>query len=73
MGDITGVPFTCIQVASYKDIARGIREKVPACVEQQARAEASFGATFIRLPGGRYVVCLSPEQWAELAREAVAA
>jgi hypothetical protein len=73
MGDIDGVPYTVIQVAAYKDLARGIREKLPACVEQQQRAEATFGATFLRLPGGRYVVCLTPEQWATLAREAVAA
>ena len=70
MGDIDGVPYTVVQVASYKDLARGIREKVPACVEQQTRAGATFGATFLRLQGGRYVVCLSPEQWATYAREA---
>ncbi len=70
MGDITGVPDTVIQVASYKDIATAIREKVPACEAQQARAGATFGATFLRRPGGSYVVVLSVEQWACLWREA---
>lgn len=70
IGDIDGVPNTVIQVASYTDIARAIREKVPACEEQQARAGATFGATFVRRPGGRYAVVLSPEQWATYVREA---
>lgn len=70
IGDIDGIPDTCIQVANYKDIARAIREKVPACSVQQARAGATFGATFVRLPGGRYVVVQTPEQWATMHREA---
>lgn len=70
MGDIDGVPDTVIQVANYKSVARAITEKVPGCVAQQARAGATFGATFIRLPRGRYVVALTPEQFAALWREA---
>jgi hypothetical protein len=70
MGDIDGVPYTVVQVAAYKDLARGIREKVPGCVEQQERAGATFGATFLRLRGGKYVVVLTPEQWGTYAREA---
>lgn len=72
VGDIDGVPDTVIQVASYADVSRALREKVPGCVEQQARAGATFGATFIRRPGGRYIVVLSPEQWATYHREATA-
>lgn len=71
MGDIDGVPNTVIQVASYSDIARAIREKVPECEAQQERAGATFGATFVRRPGGKYVVVLSPEQWATCLREAM--
>ena len=70
MGDIDGVPDTVIQVVSYRDVARAIREKVPECELQQARAGATFGATFVRRPGGSYVVVLSPEQFAALWREA---
>ncbi len=70
MGDIDGVPDTVIQCVSYADIGRAIREKLPECEAQQARAGATFGATFVRRPGGRYVVVLSPEQWATYVREA---
>jgi hypothetical protein len=65
MGDIDGVPDTCIAVANYKDIARALREKVDPCVTQQERAGATFGATFIRRPnpGGRYLVVQTPTQW----------
>jgi hypothetical protein len=70
MGDIDGVPNTCIQVAAYSDIARAIREKVPACELQQERMGCDFGATFVRRPGGRYAVVMTPEQFAALWREA---
>lgn len=70
MGDISGIPSTCIQVASYTDIARAIREKLPELERQQDRAGATFGALFVRRPGGRYVVVLTPEQWSCYWREA---
>jgi hypothetical protein len=66
MGDLDGVPDTCIAVANYKDIARALREKVDPCVTQQERAGATFGATFIRRPGGRYLVVQTPTQWSQL-------
>lgn len=71
MGDIDGVPDTCIQVANYTDLTRALREKVPACVTQQDRMGATFGATFLRRRGGAYVVVLTPEQWATYVREAL--
>lgn len=70
IGDIHGLPDTVIQVANYTDLARASREKVPACEAQQLRAGATFGATFLRRPGKRYVVVLSPDQWATYYREA---
>lgn len=70
MGDIEGVPDTCIQVASYTDIARAIREKLPECEAQRERAGCTFAATFVRRPGGKYVVVMSPEMWATYVREA---
>ena len=72
IGDIAGVPDTIVQVANYRDIARAIREKLPQSEEQRARAGVAHAATFVRRPGGGYVVCLTPEQWATLWREAVA-
>ena len=70
MGDIDGVPDTVIQVADWTDLARAVREKVPACEVQQARAGATHGATFLRRRGGEYVVVLSVPQWCALWREA---
>jgi hypothetical protein len=72
VGDISGVPSTVVQVASYADLVRAVREKVPKCVEQQERAQATFGATFVRRHGGSYLVVLTPDQWATYAREAAA-
>lgn len=70
MGDIDNVPDTCIQVAAWDDLARAVREKLPATVVQQERAGATFGALWCRRPGGRYVVVMTPEQWATYWREA---
>lgn len=72
VGDIHGVPQTVIQVASYSDPARAIREKLPEAERQRGVAGVPFAATFVRRPGGRYVVCLTPEQWAAMWREATA-
>ena len=69
-GDIDGIPDTVIQVASYRDINEAVRRKVAACPTQQANAGASFGACFIRRTGGSYVVVMTPEQFAQLWREA---
>lgn len=71
MGDIDGVPDTVIQVVNYTDIARAIREKLPVSETQRVRANATFAATFVRRPGGKYVVVLTPEQWATYVREAM--
>jgi hypothetical protein len=71
MGDIDGVPDTCVQVVAYKDIARAIREKLPASEAQRERAGCAFAATFVRRPGGAYAVVMTPEQWATLWREAL--
>lgn len=72
VGDIDGVPDTAIQVVAYQDVVRAISEKLPECEQQQARAGATFGATFVRRRGGRYVVVLTPEQWATYVRESAA-
>lgn len=72
IGDIHGVPNTVIEVANYRNMAEAIRRKVPECETQQARAGATFGATFLRQHGGKYVVVMSPEQFATFWREATA-
>ena len=69
-GDIDGVPSTVISVANYADIARAIREKLGDVDVQRQRAGALFAAMFVRRRGGGYVVCMTPEQFATLWREA---
>jgi hypothetical protein len=77
IGDMWGIPRTCIQVADRpSDTLRAVREKPLECDGQFARARAAdpsidFAATFIRLRGGEYRVVLTPEQWAAMWREAV--
>src|SRR5690606_30462928 len=72
MGDIAGVPMTCIQVANYQDVARAVRHKPLEAEEQRGRKNVAFAATFVRLRGGDYRVVLTPEQWAAMWREATA-
>jgi hypothetical protein len=69
MGDIDGVPDTVVQVANHGRIADAVRDKPLECEMQQLQARATFGATFIRLNGGKYRVVLTPEQWATYVRE----
>lgn len=70
MGDITGVPDTVIQVANYASLTDAMRLKVDECPAQQERAGATFGACFLRRRGGKYVVAMTPEQFATFWREA---
>jgi hypothetical protein len=70
MGDIDGVPDTCIQVVDYQDLARAVREKLPETERQRERMGATFAATFVKRRGG-FIVVLTPEQWATYAREAM--
>lgn len=71
-GDISGMPDLCVQVVNYKDVSRAVREKLPEAERQRVNAECAFAATFVRLPGGRYFVAMTPEQWAIMYREATA-
>jgi hypothetical protein len=74
VGDIDGVPDTCVSVMNWtgKDLAYGLRVKPAECEEQRERRGCDFAATFVRLRGGEYRVVLTPEQWAMYWREAVA-
>lgn len=70
VGDLHGLLDTVIEVKSYADIGRAVREGLDELLKEQANAGATYGACFVRRPGGRYVVCLTPEAWADLWREA---
>ena len=71
VGDIDGVPETCISVGNIARIAEAVREKPLECAVQQERAGALFGATFLRLRGGEYRVVLTVDQWAAYVRESL--
>jgi hypothetical protein len=71
IGDLVGLPDTCLQVAAWSDLDRAVREKLPELEQQQARSGSTFAAMFCRRRGGRYVVCMTPEQFACLLREAL--
>jgi Holliday junction resolvase len=70
IGDIDGVPSTCVSVTNRKDVAWAVRHKPIECEEQRKRRNSTFAATFVRLRGGEYRVVLTPEQFATLWREA---
>lgn len=73
VGDIHGVPNTVISVTSRRkdeSIASALRNKPKECETQRMNANADFAATFIRMNGGEWRVCLTVEQFATLWREA---
>jgi hypothetical protein len=70
IGDIHGVPDTTIQVANLANVGTALREKPRECETQQARANNTFGATFLRLRGGEFRVVMTPDQFFALWREA---
>ena len=72
IGDLSGVLDATIEVKNYADIGRAVREGLDELLKEQANAGTTYGACFIRRPGGRYFVCLTPEQWADLYRDATA-
>lgn len=72
VGDLSGLPRTAIEVKNHVDVLRAIREGLAESVAQQQRAGADFGALFVRKRGGEYIVVLTPEQFADLWREATA-
>lgn len=70
-GDLDGVTDTTVQVANWSNVGAAVSQKPGECAVQQERAGTTFGATFVRIRGGRWVVALTPEQWATYHREAV--
>lgn len=72
VGDLSGLFDTTIEIKNYADIGRAVREGLDELVKEQVNAGTTYAACFIRRPGGRYLVCLTPEQWATLWREATA-
>lgn len=73
MGDVDNVPATVVQVASWKEALRAVREKPVEAEAQRGRAGATFACTWVRLRGGVWRVVLTPEQWAMYTRESFSA
>ena len=71
MGDMTGVPYTAIQVVNWRDVAAAVRAKPLEAERQRENARVPFAATFVRLRGGDYRVVMTPEQWFAMYREAL--
>jgi Holliday junction resolvase len=71
IGDMTGVPYTAIQVVNWKDVAAAVRCKPLEVEQQRENGRQQFAATFVRLRGGDYRVVQTPEQWFALYREAL--
>jgi hypothetical protein len=69
-GDLHGVPDTTVQVKSYSDCLRAIREGLPELRAQQANAGTPFGALLVRRRGGHWTAVMDLDQLAALLREA---
>lgn len=72
VGDLEGVPETCVQIKSYADITRGLREGLAELPAQTAEAGATYGVLFLKRRGPNWAVCMSPETFFALLREATA-
>lgn len=71
-GDIDGIVDLVVEVKSYVDIGRAVRDALAELPAEVANAGALYGVAFIRRPGGRYFVAMTPETFATLYREATA-
>ena len=69
-GDLCGVPSTTLQVKSYGDCQRAIREGLGDLARQQANSGDPFGAVLVRRRGGHWIAVLTLEGLATLLREA---
>lgn len=71
-GDIDGLRDTTVEVKSFRDVTRAIREGLDDLEREQANAGTSHGVLFVRRPGGRWIAVQSVESWCGDYRERVA-
>ena len=71
MGDMTGVPYTAIQVVNWRDVAAAVRSKPIEAERQRENAGVPFAVTFVRLRGGEYRCVQTFPQWATMYRESL--
>lgn len=70
-GDLDGIPDTVVQVVNRRDLWAALRLKPPASERQQANAGATFGASAVRMVGGKWLFVLTPSQFATYVRESL--
>lgn len=68
-GDMEGLANVTIEVKSYADVARAVRDGLDDATREQTNAATPFGVAFIRRPGGRWFAALTIEQWCAMYRE----
>jgi hypothetical protein len=71
-GDLEGLPDFTIEVKNYANVTTGVAAGLADSTREQANAGTTHGAAMIRRPGGRWFVALTVDQFATLAREAIA-
>ena len=73
VGDMDGVPHTCIQVTAIADLVTAIRIKLPAVEQQRKNRRVPFAAVLIRRRRSKtpWLFVLSPEMYAKLWKYAV--
>ena len=68
-GDLDGIPDWTIQVASWTDALRAIREKPHGAEQQRINAGTTHAVTLVKLRGGEWRAVLTLEQLATTIRE----
>lgn len=70
-GDLDGVPDHAIQVCSWADLSRALRQK-PRDAELQAAARGCrYSTAMIKLPRAGWRMCQTPMAWADLTLAAL--
>ena len=68
---MVGVPNTVVSVVNWRNVTAAVRAKPVEAERQRLEAGEAFAATFVRLKGGDYRVCMTVEQWCAMYREAM--
>lgn len=64
-GDLDGLDWT-LQVKSYRDVARAIRDGLDELDEQQLNAGTRYAAVMVRRSGGRWIAVLDLARFVEV-------
>jgi len=70
-GDISGLTECALQVKSYADITRAVREGLAGVAKQKQNAGVDWGCVWIRRRGGKYFVAMDAVDWVSMYRAAI--